>query len=1275
MCELLDTEENYVSKVDDLVHNVALRFREKARHKSLSSSSPNEQTLQALFPPSLDQILQVNSRFLNTIRVILEETENGAIQDIEATSEDVFIAPLRGQKDPPDVTGATAVAKALVEWFPQFGDCYTDYMAAHSEFSHLLKTFTRDTNSSFSKRVHETGEQRLTSLLIEPVQRLPRYNLYIDNIVKQLPVRHPAIKTFLKARDMISEICAREGSSVQQMKMLDRLRNMVHSWPSGLQPRGRIITAIDFVELSPPYHGDLTGPATTPGMFILFTDFLVLLYKPNGCTTTARSLLTDLDNPKIVDSDDASTNLTFYQHLKLCDVFASEHSEASILQLISPMPPSRTGRPPSRDRQAMGIRMFFIQGLYEGRAQRIVEEISKAKVEGRFSEAERESHKWEVRSLPGDLSLFSSVSEEVDGQWAQDRREPAKVQILIDAPKFSRPILAGEDGIEVTISISTLEDGFFLMDTNGTDGYRARDKLTSAEFSPVLTKRLTNYFQLRNHIKNPALSEAYLTRNQQILKSLNLHMLDIEEGRDGKYRPASPVKILSNLFSTSVSSPRKLHRSGHSSLGDIPRMAPPIQFEHARTHSRDGPSSRPTSSRSTGFDVASPTDSLMKLEESLINITIALHARKGNIVGRSVRSRAVADELIVNELYNTLLENPANLDLAAQSSVDVLFAVFEKFLSVAWKERMGPVLSHATFVSLQMRSDSMYPGEFEEFFRATFNDLTLHNQRAIRAIIRLLAELLDGTCNDGDRGILTAAFAEMLVPAGNSNDFISLMDRLVQDIEALFPSETPGFATPNYGSIDSKSRHAAGGTSSTNTSLRRRFGFTNLTRENSKSETETKMASLWRSLSSKNSYGAENNLSSSVSKATGGSFNRSNSIDAGRMSPKRPSSRDRPTVLGAFPSENGTQNTRSPLDTIGEVPPITRRPLRKKRRSSLSDLKPLPPPTNVPTWTPQTPPTPEPNSPNGRRGSTPPRTPLRTSMSGHKHSSSIPGPARLGSPMRKENVPVDTPNFRSSVSARPKSIPARPTSRDEVTVKPFGHSRRRTESITNIPTLKSTSIAGLSERPGSGNPVKTPATPRTLAKVAAVPTALTGTPRKLRMQSPQKLRERLNNQQRDAETASHDLQSVLASIGTELTTKPTPRLTPQTSFPPAAPSPSVKSLEARIAALDKHVKLTLETLSNQTSNIAKDLSTSLQVSEARAKQLDQLYRESNAENEALYARFNEELEKVMSSARRGKASEEMDRRFKASEEENARLRKENARLKREVAGLKAQIRE
>lgn len=181
------------------------------------------------------------------------------------------------------------------------------------------------------------------------------------------------------------------------------------------------------------------------------------------------------------------------------------------------------------------------------------------------------------------------------------------------------------------------------------------------------------------------------------------------------------------------------------------------------------------------------------------------------------------------------------------------------------------------------------------------------------------------------------------------------------------------------------------------------------------------------------------------------------------------------------------------------------------------------------------------------------------------------------------------------------------------------------------------------------------------------------------MQSPQKLRERLQTQQKDIQSASHDLQSILSDIGNELNAKSTPRLHPQTSAPALGSGTPTKgqsmTLEARIAAFEKQAKTTLDALDARTASILQDVATSLQVSEARAKQLDQLYRDSNAENEALYARFNEELEKVMSSARRGKAGEEIDRRFRGSEEENARLRKENARLKREVAGLKAQIRE
>lgn len=835
----------------------------------------------------------------------------------------------------------------------------------------------------------------------------------------------------------------------------------------------------------------------------------------------------------------------------------------------------------------------------------------------------------------------------------------------------------GLDGVEMAISITILEGGFFLLDIKGDNGYAARDKLTSVEFLPVLTKRLGNFFQLRNNIKNPDLADAYVFRNQQILKSLKLQLDDAGEGQDGKSRSQSPVKMLSNLFGGSVGkegSSRKIQRNPQS-LSELQRTAPPLQPAPARTHSRDGELSRPTSSNKTiGFNAnATTTDSLARLEETLATLILALHARKGNIVGRSVRARSVADELLVNEVYNSLLENPSNLDLAAQSSVDVLFAAFEKFLNIAWKEKMGPVLSHATLVSLQTKSDSMYPGEFEDFFRTTFSELAPQNQRSLQAIIKLLAELLNGMGNDGDRGILTAAFAEILVPEGTANNFISLIDRFVQDVDALFPPQQGGINTPNYGSVDSKGRSTTAGSINSNTSLRKRFGFGTLSRENSKSEHESKVGSLWRSLS-KNSHGADSQPSS-VSKAGPASLGRSNSTDTNiRMSPKRPSSRDRPTVLGAFPFESSQSPGRSflgALGTIGEVP-STAGPPRKKRRSSLSDLKTLQDADNAPTWSSQTPRGPDSPHRNNRQTSASPRTPSRTTPSPTKHSS-IPTPIRLGSPMRKENSPANALD-RIGGTVRQKPTNAKPEPKDEVTIKSYGPSKRRTESVSGIPTLKHTS-SGLSERPTSGNTVKLPpSTPRSPTKAGSS----TSPHKKLKMQSPQKLRERLQNQQRDIETASKELQSELNVIGHELSSRSIPRLTTQSSAPPTLfeqSSSANKNLEARIATLEKTLKSTLDTLSSRTSAIAADVSTSLQVSEARAKHLDQLYRDMNAENEALYARFNEELEKVERSVRKGKGGEEVDRRLKAAEEEGVRLRKENARLRREVAGLKAQIRE
>lgn len=48
---------------------------------------------------------------------------------------------------------------------------------------------------------------------------------------------------------------------------------------------------------------------------------------------------------------------------------------------------------------------------------------------------------------------------------------------------------------------------------------------------------------------------------------------------------------------------------------------------------------------------------LALLEDTFTAYIVALRSRSGNVVGKILRSRATADELVVNELYNTLRQS------------------------------------------------------------------------------------------------------------------------------------------------------------------------------------------------------------------------------------------------------------------------------------------------------------------------------------------------------------------------------------------------------------------------------------------------------------------------------------------------------------------------------------------------------------------------------------------------------------------------------------------
>ena len=782
---------------------------------------------------------------------------------------------------------------------------------------------------------------------------------------------------------------------------------------------------------------------------------------------------------------------------------------------------------------------------------------------------------------------------------------------------------------------------------------------------------------MRSQIRNPALAATLLLRNQHILQSLRISTdYNVEHTPHGRLsRPHSPVKIIKNLFeSTLPKEPSRIKRPTASSVtADAPKLLPTPQ---SRPSSNDGPGKSSIALNTANGAI----ESLNRLEETMSTYILALHARKGNIVGRLLRARHASDELAINELYNSLLEDPSKHQLAAEVPVDVLFASFEKFVKVAWHDQMGPIISRQSYKAIQIKLDTME--EFEDAFRSAVSDMASQNQRAFRDVVKLLIDLLDGTGNDGDRGMLTISFAELLVPEGNPHDFVSILDRLVEDSDPLLSEQAlSGQPTP-YGSMNSESRNRlahSGSVTSNTSSLRKKFGF-GITRKNSKiHDSEQEGGSVWRSLS-KAKHSHSESQPASLSKA---SLGRSNSTDTTPFgaSPKRPVSRERPTVLGAF----GFEQQASPfaLSTIGENPLAG--PPRKKRRSSVSDMRSL----------------------QASAGNTPTFAPPKGDVNDSFDASRLNSSPRTPSPMKQSMIPAPVPaspstptlahaTIRAASPVRreippPRTLPKPPTASkpstspqkaDEVTITSAAPThRRKNSSVSGIPKPGS----GLSERPTGGNARKLPAPPpphspekHSPAKPAPKPSAipLPPPPQKPKMQSPTKLRERLASEQQAIHAADAALQAELLKIGAELARLSKGATAAPSSARPPPPEPKAEpKAEARLAALARRHADIVAALSARLDALAADIASSLLVSEARARGLDDLYREANAENEALYARFNEELARFAGKVKVGEAEAEVRRRWALAEEEAEMLRRENGRLKREVVGLRAQVRE
>lgn len=181
----------------------------------------------------------------------------------------------------------------------------------------------------------------------------------------------------------------------------------------------------------------------------------------------------------------------------------------------------------------------------------------------------------------------------------------------------------------------------------------------------------------------------------------------------------------------------------------------------------------------------------------------------------------------------------------------------------------------------------------------------------------------------------------------------------------------------------------------------------------------------------------------------------------------------------------------------------------------------------------------------------------------------------------------------------------------------------------------------------------------------STPTVGRSSTQRLKLQSPQKLRERLETEKKAIEDVDSGLKTELSRISADMARV-------NNTMPRSATS-DIRKLSASMKALDERIPQVLQELEERQRAIREDMEASLKASEAKVKAIDQLYKEATAENELLYEKFNSELGKIV-KAIRGKGREDREElvaKLKDSSDETAYVKKENARLRREIVSLRS----
>jgi len=258
--ELLETEESY---------GKALRLIRDTLMTPLSQA--------AILPPHMiakifsccDRISELSDTMSEQLRSRLEEWDAPT-----STVSDVFKEHMAKN----GILGGSRLGDLYVQYVNNYEQSTRAIAAATEleEWRYFIKHWTLLTEATGN------GKHQLGALLIQPVQRIPRYKLLLEQLLKETPKEHPDHVTLLSTLEEISAVATKVNTAIKRREAVEAVFELQDEFGGGSKlalPGRLLVKRLDQTPCKLSVSGERLDETSKKLTLVLFSDALLLAEK------------------------------------------------------------------------------------------------------------------------------------------------------------------------------------------------------------------------------------------------------------------------------------------------------------------------------------------------------------------------------------------------------------------------------------------------------------------------------------------------------------------------------------------------------------------------------------------------------------------------------------------------------------------------------------------------------------------------------------------------------------------------------------------------------------------------------------------------------------------------------------------------------------------------------------------------------------------------------------------------------------------------------------